>query len=298
LNTSDGSSDEVAECARAGAHLPFKVVIPARYGSTRLPAKPLLDLGGKPMVVRVAERALLSGAEEVVVATDHRDVLVAAERHGLRALLTRTEHASGTDRLAEVVELSGWSDDTTVVNVQGDEPLIDPGLIVLTAARLATSGADIATVAHPVADAADFFNPHVVKVVLTASGDALYFSRAPIPYARDHFAREAGGETLPPGMHAYRHVGLYAYRARFLRTYAGLAPSPLESLEALEQLRALWHGFPHQRDDCRSPATRRCRHPGGRPSLAGMVRKGLTVRPFEGKFPPVDHDNVMLRSRN
>lgn len=243
MNTSDGSSDEVAECARAGAHLPFKVVIPARYGSTRLPAKPLLDLGGKPMVVRVAERALLSGAEEVVVATDHRDVLVAAERHGLRALLTRTEHASGTDRLAEVVELSGWSDDTTVVNVQGDEPLIDPGLIALTAARLATSGADIATVAHPVADAADFFNPHVVKVVLTASGDALYFSRAPIPYARDHFAREAGGETLPPGMHAYRHVGLYAYRARFLRTYAGLAPSPLESLEALEQLRALWHGF-------------------------------------------------------
>jgi 3-deoxy-manno-octulosonate cytidylyltransferase (CMP-KDO synthetase) len=221
----------------------FKVVIPARYASTRLPAKPLLDLGGKPMVVRVAERALLSGADEVVVATDHAEVLATAKRHGLHAVLTRTAHMSGTDRLAEVVELSGWSDETIVVNVQGDEPLIDPALIVRTATQLAESGADIATVAHRLSDAADFFNPHIVKVVLAASGDALYFSRAAIPYARDHFAREAGGETLPPGMVAYRHVGLYAYRGRFLRTYAGLAPSPLESLEALEQLRALWHGF-------------------------------------------------------
>ncbi len=221
----------------------FKVVIPARYASTRLPGKPLLDLGGKPMVVRVAERALLSGADEVLVATDHRDVLAAAERHGLRALLTRADHASGTDRLAEVVERAGWNDEAIVVNVQGDEPLIDPALIARTAARLAGSGADIATVAHPLADAADFFNPHIVKVVCAANGDALYFSRAPIPYARDHFAREAGGETLPPDMPALRHVGLYAYRARFLRTYTGLAPSPLETLEALEQLRALWHGF-------------------------------------------------------
>ncbi len=221
----------------------FRVVIPARYASTRLPAKPLLDLGGKPMVVRVAERALLSGAEEVVVATDHAEVLAAAERHGLRALLTRTDHRSGTDRLAEVVELAGWSDDTIVVNVQGDEPLIDPSLIACTAAQLASSGAEIATLAHPLGEAADFFNPNIVKVVLAATGDALYFSRAPIPYARDHFAREAGGETLPENMLAYRHVGLYAYRAHFLRTYAGLAPSPLESLEALEQLRALWHGF-------------------------------------------------------
>ncbi|WP_313950437.1 3-deoxy-manno-octulosonate cytidylyltransferase [Accumulibacter sp.] len=221
----------------------FKVVIPARYASTRLPAKPLLDLGGKPMVVRVAERAILAGAEEVVVATDHPQVLAAVERHGLRALLTRVDHASGTDRLAEVVDSAGWSDETIVVNVQGDEPLIDPAVIVQTAAQLAQSGADIATVAHPVTDAADFFNPNVVKVVFAATGDALYFSRAPIPYARDHFAREAGGETLPAEMSAYRHVGLYAYRARFLRTYATLAPSPLESLEALEQLRALWHGF-------------------------------------------------------
>jgi 3-deoxy-manno-octulosonate cytidylyltransferase (CMP-KDO synthetase) len=221
----------------------FRVVIPARYASTRLPAKPLLDLGGKPMVVRVAERALLSGAEEVVVATDHAEVLAAAERHGLRTLLTRSDHRSGTDRLAEVVELAGWSDDTIVVNVQGDEPLIDPSLIACTAEQLATSGAEIATLAHPLGEAADFFNPNIVKVVLAAGGDALYFSRAPIPYARDHFAREAGGETLPAGMLAYRHVGLYAYRAHFLRTYSELAPSPLESIEALEQLRALWHGF-------------------------------------------------------
>jgi 3-deoxy-manno-octulosonate cytidylyltransferase (CMP-KDO synthetase) len=221
----------------------FKVVIPARYASTRLPAKPLLDLGGKPMVVRVAERARLSGADEVLVASDHAEVLEAARTHGLRGVLTRAEHASGTDRLAEVAELSGWSDETIVVNVQGDEPLIDPALIVLTASRLAESGADIATVAHPVSDAADFFNPNIVKVVLAASGDAMYFSRAPIPYARDHFARESGGETLPREMLAYRHVGLYAYRVRFLRTYAGLASSPLESLEALEQLRALWYGF-------------------------------------------------------
>ncbi|HRI90943.1 MAG TPA: 3-deoxy-manno-octulosonate cytidylyltransferase [Accumulibacter sp.] len=222
---------------------PFKVVIPARFASTRLPGKPLLDLAGKPMVVRVAERAVLSGADEVLVATDDAQVLAAVERHGLRAMLTRADHVSGTDRLAEVVDAAGWSDDTMVVNVQGDEPLIDPALIARTAAQLAQSGADIATVAHPVADAADFFSPHVVKVVLAASGDALYFSRAPIPYARDHFAREAGAETLPAHMLAYRHVGLYAYHARFLRTYAGLAPSPLEALEALEQLRALWHGF-------------------------------------------------------
>ena len=143
----------------------FKVVIPARYASTRLPGKPLLDLGGKPMVVRVAERALLSGADEVLVATDHEEVLAAAELHGLRALLTRADHASGTDRLAEVVDRAGWSDDTIVVNVQGDEPLIDPALIRQTASCLAASGAEMATVAHPLADAADFFNPHIVKAV-------------------------------------------------------------------------------------------------------------------------------------
>lgn len=221
----------------------FKVVIPARYASTRLPAKPLLDLGGKPMVVRVAERAALSGAEEVLVATDHPEVKAAAEAHGLTALMTRADHPTGTDRLAEVVALRGWGDDTLVVNVQGDEPLIEPEVIVLTARRLAESGADIATVAHPIGDAADFFNPNVVKVVCRGDGDAAYFSRAPIPYARDHFAREQGGETLPADFPACRHVGLYAYRAGFLKAYAGLSPAPTEHFEALEQLRALWHGY-------------------------------------------------------
>ncbi len=221
----------------------FKVVVPARYASTRLPAKPLLDLGGKPMVARTAERAVLSGAEEVWVATDHADVLAAAEQHGLSVMLTRTDHPTGTDRLSEVVERRGWSDDTIVVNVQGDEPLIDPEMIALMARKLAESGADIATVGHPITNTVDFFNPNIVKLVCKADGDALYFSRAPIPYARDHFARQAGKETLPTGIPAYRHIGLYAYRVSFLKAYARLTPSPLEGFEALEQLRALWHGF-------------------------------------------------------
>ena len=223
--------------------VPFKVVIPARYASTRLPAKPLLDLGGKPMVARVAERALLSGAEEVWVATDHPEVMEASTRHGLSVLLTRTDHPTGTDRLAEVVEQRGWDDETIIVNVQGDEPLIDPELIAQMARQLAESGADIATVAHPVDNAADFANPNIVKVVCKADGDALYFSRALIPYARDHFAQNPGMDSLPAEMPAYRHIGLYAYRARFLRAYARLTPSPLERVEALEQLRALWHGY-------------------------------------------------------
>ena len=221
--------------------LKFKAVVPARYASTRLPAKPLLDLGGKPMVARVAECAVRSGAEEVWVATDHADVVSAAERHGLSVLLTRSEHPTGTDRLAEVVEKRGWSDDTIVVNVQGDEPLIDPGLIAQTARQLAESGADIATVAHPIDNPADFFAPNVVKVVCKANGDAMYFSRAPIPFARDQFAQSR--DMLPAGLPAYRHIGLYAYRASFLRAYAKLAPSPVEGFEALEQLRALWHGY-------------------------------------------------------
>jgi 3-deoxy-manno-octulosonate cytidylyltransferase (CMP-KDO synthetase) len=195
------------------------------------------------MVARVAERAVLSGADEVWVATDHADVVAAATQHGLSVLLTRADHPSGTDRLAEVVEQRGWDDETIVVNVQGDEPLIDPALVAQTARQLAVSGADITTVAHPIDNAGDFFNPNVVKVVCRADGDALYFSRAPIPYARDHFARPAGKETLPSGMPAYRHIGLYAYRAHFLRAYAQLTPSPHEAIEALEQLRALWHGF-------------------------------------------------------
>jgi 3-deoxy-manno-octulosonate cytidylyltransferase (CMP-KDO synthetase) len=223
------------------AGIGFKVVVPARHASSRLPGKPLIDLGGKPMVVRVAERALSSGAEEVWVATDHAEVLRAAEAHGLSAMMTRADHPTGTDRLAEVVEKRGWSDDTIVVNVQGDEPLIDPESIVQTAERLAASGADIATLACPIDEAADFFAPNVTKVVCKANGDAMYFSRAPIPFARDHFAVRR--DSLPEGFSAYRHVGLYAYRAAFLRAYARLAPSPDERFEALEQLRALWHGY-------------------------------------------------------
>lgn len=221
----------------------FKVVIPARYASTRLPGKPLLDLGGKPMVVRVAERARLSGAREIWVATDHPEVRAACEAHGVAALMTRSDHPTGTDRLAEVVNQRGWARDAIVVNVQGDEPLIEPGVIVQTARQLASSGADIATVAHPIGEAADFFNPNVVKVVCRADGDAAYFSRAPIPYARDHFAREGGGASLPAEFPALRHVGLYAYRAGFLLAYAGLDEAPTERFEALEQLRALWHGY-------------------------------------------------------
>ena len=225
------------------SHLPFKVVIPARFASTRLPGKPLLDLGGKPMVVRVAEQARRSGADEVWVATDHADVRAAAEAHEVAALMTRNDHATGTDRLAEVVCQRGWSNDTIVVNVQGDEPLIDPAVILQTAQQLAVSGADIATVAHPIADAAEFFNPNVVKVVCRGDGDAAYFSRAPVPYARDAFAAPGGCEQLPEGFPAYRHVGLYAYRASFLKAYAGLSVAPTEHFEALEQLRALWHGY-------------------------------------------------------
>ncbi len=227
----------------SGLPFAFKVVIPARYASTRLPGKPLLDLAGKPMVVRVAEQAHLSGAEEIWVATDHQGVRDAVEAHEFAAVMTRGDHLTGTDRLAEVVEQRGWRGDTIVVNVQGDEPLIDPALIVQTARQLAASGADIATVAHPIHDAADFFNPNVVKVVCRADGDAAYFSRAPIPYARDHFASENGGETLPGDFPAYRHVGLYAYRASFLRAFSGLTVAPTEQFESLEQLRALWHGY-------------------------------------------------------
>ena len=221
----------------------FKVVIPARYASTRLPGKPLLDLGGRPMVVRVAERAQQSGADEVLVATDHPEVERAARMYGLPVVMTRAEHPSGTDRLAEVAALRGWDGETLVVNVQGDEPLIEPAIIARTAGQLAATGAAIATVAHPILDAADFFNPNVVKVVCRADGDAAYFSRAPVPYARDHFAREGGGRSLPADFPAYRHVGLYAYRASFLKAYAGLTVAPTEHFEALEQLRALWHGY-------------------------------------------------------
>ncbi len=219
----------------------FVVVIPARYASTRLPGKPLLEIGGKPMVVHVADRARASGAAEVIVATDHEGIAAAVARHGHQALLTRADHASGTDRIAEIAAQRRYPGERIIVNVQGDEPLIEPELIRGVAQQLAAHpDAAIATAGCPLVDAAQLVNPNIVKVVLDRSGYALYFSRAPIPYARDAFCD--GITRIPEGLPAYRHIGLYAYRAAFLAGYTQLAPAPLEQFEALEQLRALWHG--------------------------------------------------------
>jgi 3-deoxy-manno-octulosonate cytidylyltransferase (CMP-KDO synthetase) len=219
----------------------FVVIIPARLASTRLPNKPLADLGGKPMVVRVAERARESGAERIIVATDHPDIAAACAAHGIEACMTRADHPSGTDRIAEVARTLGLPPDAVVVNLQGDEPLIDPALLAACAARI---GADVpmATCAHPLSDAVDAFNPNVVKVVLDKAGRALYFSRATIPWHRDGFARDRA--SLPPGHVPLRHIGLYAYSNAFLQQYPRLEPAPLEAVEALEQLRVLWHGYP------------------------------------------------------
>ena len=218
----------------------FRVVIPARYASSRLPGKPLVDIGGRPMVLRVLERALQAGAESVVVATADARVRQAVEAAGYQALMTSADHQSGTERLVEVAETLGWPDDTLVVNVQGDEPLIEPELIREAARQLVLhDDAVMATLAHPIHDHADFINPNVVKVVADEAGYAVYFSRAPIPWPRDAFAAHA---DMPQELGALRHIGLYAYRAGFLRAYAGLAPSPLERHEMLEQLRVIWHG--------------------------------------------------------
>lgn len=218
----------------------FTVIIPARMASTRLPGKPLADIGGKPMVVRVAERAARSQAAQVIVATDHADVLAACRAHGIDARMTRDDHPSGTDRIAEVAAAAGLAADAVIVNVQGDEPLIDPALVDACAARVAAE-TPMATAAHPIDDITDVFNPNVVKVVLDARGDALMFSRAPLPWHRDGFAQDRS--RMPDGYAALRHVGLYAYRQDFLQRYPALPPSPIESVEALEQLRVLWNGF-------------------------------------------------------
>ena len=258
----------------------FHVVIPARHASTRLPGKPLLLIAGKPMVVRVAEQAAQSGAQQIWIATDHHAIASAVHEYGFKACLTKESHASGTDRIAEVVELQGWPDDTIVVNVQGDEPLMPPALIRAVAEHLnGHPECAIATACHPIHDETAMRNPNLVKTVLDKQGNALYFSRATIPYPRDAFnfssspsvpnlppEREGaialpptggkleGGNSsslrgdvrsgaLPAGLPVLRHIGIYAYRASFLRAYGQLAPAAIEHFEALEQLRALYHGY-------------------------------------------------------
>lgn len=218
----------------------FIVILPARLSSSRLPEKAIADIGGKPMIVRAAEQALQTAAERVIVATDHPRIQAACAEHGIDSIMTSVAHESGTTRLAEAAETLGLADDAIVVNVQGDEPLIPPELIVRVAQKLAQSGAVMATAAHPVHDFAEFVNPNCVKVVLNQQGNALYFSRAPIAYPRDTML--ANQQTLPEHT-PLRHIGIYAYRVGFLKQYAQLTESPLEHIEKLEQLRVLWHGF-------------------------------------------------------
>ncbi|WP_162286231.1 3-deoxy-manno-octulosonate cytidylyltransferase [Pantoea stewartii] len=216
----------------------FIAIIPARYASTRLPGKPLVDIHGKPMVVHVMERARESGASRVIVATDHPEVARAVEAAGGEVCMTRADHHSGTERLAEVIEKYQFADDQIIVNVQGDEPMIPADIVHQVAANLAQADAGMATLAVPITDAEEAFNPNAVKVVMDARGYALYFSRATIPWDRERYAqsREQIGDTL------LRHIGIYAYRAGFIRRYISWEPCPLEQIELLEQLRALWYG--------------------------------------------------------
>jgi 3-deoxy-manno-octulosonate cytidylyltransferase (CMP-KDO synthetase) len=218
----------------------FHVLIPARLASTRLPNKPLADLAGLPMVVRVAQRAALSQAQQVVVTTDHASILEACTTHGVRALMTRSDHPSGSDRLAEACALLGLDGDQIVVNLQGDEPLMDPALLNACAALLhERTDCVMSTAAHAIDNVADLTNPNVVKVVTDAAGRALYFTRSVVPWWRDGYA---GGIHALPAPPPLRHIGLYAYRAGFLRRFPQLELAPLERIESLEQLRVLWHG--------------------------------------------------------
>lgn len=219
----------------------FVVAIPARYAATRLPGKPLRMIGDAPLVLHVARRALAAGAREVWVAADDQRIADALAGSGVRIAMTSPAHASGTDRLAECARIAGWSDDTIVVNLQGDEPFAPASGIQAAANALAQSGAEMATLATPIDDVETLFDPNAVKLVRGADGNALYFSRAPIPWPRDAFAGHRG--TLPAGGHWLRHIGLYAYRAGFLQRFAALAPGRLERIESLEQLRALEAGF-------------------------------------------------------
>ncbi|HEV2622155.1 MAG TPA: 3-deoxy-manno-octulosonate cytidylyltransferase [Frateuria sp.] len=221
--------------------LPFIVAIPARYGSTRLPAKPLRAIAGVPMVVRVAQRALQAGASQVVVAVDDARIAAALEGQGVDICMTRADHASGSDRLAEVAARYAWPDDAIVVNLQGDEPFAPAAGIREVARALAEDDAPVATLATPVTEAHELFDPNVVKLVRAADGRALYFSRAPLPWARDAFSIDR--KTLPANVPFLRHIGIYAYRAGFLARYTGLSRTPLEQAESLEQLRVLEHGF-------------------------------------------------------
>ena len=219
---------------------PFKIVIPARLGSTRLPRKVLRPLHGKPLLQWVWEAARASAAEQVIVAADDAEVLDACRAFGADARLTAASHQSGTDRIDEIARTAGWSDDTLVVNLQGDEPLMPPALIRQAAALLAgDAGADIATLCHPLHAREEWLNPNMVKLVMDTSGYALYFSRAPIPWKREGTSAES---PLPQGL-AFRHIGLYAYRVGALRRFSALPPAPLEQCEMLEQLRALSHGL-------------------------------------------------------
>jgi 3-deoxy-manno-octulosonate cytidylyltransferase (CMP-KDO synthetase) len=223
----------------------FCVLIPARMASSRLPDKPLADIAGLPMVVRVAQRAKLSAASRVVVAADDARIVAACQAYGIEAVLTRTDHPSGSDRLAEACDLLGLQDTDVVVNVQGDEPLIDPASIDAAAQLLQTRpDCSMSTLAHAIDNVADFANPNVVKVVLDARNTALYFSRAPIAWWRDGFANGGlkAGLTALPTPAPLRHVGLYGYRVGFLRQFPKLAQAPIEVTESLEQLRAMWHG--------------------------------------------------------
>lgn len=222
-----------------------RIVIPARYASTRLPGKPLADIAGQPMIVRVAAAARRARSDGVWVAADDERIIAAVRQHGFEAVMTREDHASGTDRIAEVADRLQWDDGDIVVNVQGDEPLLEPSLIEAVASALqGDPDAAIATAAYRLTTVEDFFSTNVVKVVCDSRSRALYFSRAPIPWDRDRFADRR--DALPADLPARRHIGLYAYRASFLRRFGQLEISPLERSESLEQLRALWHGYPIQ----------------------------------------------------
>lgn len=219
----------------------FIAIVPARRASTRLPDKPLLDVAGKPLVIRTAMRAQASRARRVVVATDDEDIVACCDKHGVEVIMTRADHASGTDRLSEAARLLLLPDEQIVVNVQGDEPLIEPELIDAVAqALMEADGFAMATACHALTNVDDLFNANVVKVVRARNGQALYFSRAPIPWSRDTF--DITQKTSSGAVKAMRHIGIYGYRSSFLRVFPTLAAAPLESIEMLEQLRALWHG--------------------------------------------------------